>query len=274
MSTIKASELVAFVKKAAADGWKYVGGANGEFYTKFLAEKWAATRTGRTPEYYLETCKDAFGHYAADCSGLIIAAMRSKDAQYQDQTANTLYSRCSEKGAIKAIPEIPGLCVWKTGHIGVYIGGGYAVEARSTAYDVVTTKLTARPWTNWGKLADVDYLEMEDEIMLQKRTSPMQYSAEDEALQKALNRHGANLKVDGKFGKNTEEAVKAFQKSKGLPQTGVVDTKTAAALWNADGEANAGSIELTLKIGALNRQVESLQGHLRQFLKLADGIKI
>lgn len=49
-------------------------------------------------------------------------------------------------------------------------------------------------------------------------------------LQKMLNATGANLTVDGSFGPGTEAAVKVFQASKGLPVTGVVDSKTLAAL--------------------------------------------
>ncbi len=49
------------------------------------------------------------------------------------------------------------------------------------------------------------------------------------ALQKALGR----LVVDGSFGPATEARVKAYQKSKGLPATGVVDRKVWSALMGA-----------------------------------------
>ena len=39
-----------------------------------------------------------------------------------------------------------------------------------------------------------------------------------------------NGPVDGKFGRQTKEAVKAFQRSKGLNPDGVVGSKTAMAL--------------------------------------------
>jgi len=38
------------------------------------------------------------------------------------------------------------------------------------------------------------------------------------------------LKADGDFGPGTEKAVKAYQKAKGLPETGIVDQKTFKAL--------------------------------------------
>lgn len=49
-------------------------------------------------------------------------------------------------------------------------------------------------------------------------------------LQTALNSHGANLAVDGVFGKRTHAAVKDYQSSKGLQVDGVVGPKTRAAL--------------------------------------------
>lgn len=38
------------------------------------------------------------------------------------------------------MPEIPGLMLWKSGHAGVYIGGGYAIEAMGTSKGVVKTR--------------------------------------------------------------------------------------------------------------------------------------
>lgn len=52
--------------------------------------------------------------------------------------------------------------------------------------------------------------------------------------------------VDGVFGKKTEEAVKAFQKAKGLPVTGVVDAATRALLdadWESGMESQGGEDE-------------------------------
>ena len=47
-----------------------------------------------------------------------------------------------------------------------------------------------------------------------------------EKIQEHLNRHGASLKVDGKFGPKTKSAVESFQSKKGLTVDGVVGPKT------------------------------------------------
>lgn len=60
---------------------------------------------------------------------------------------------------MSAMPEIPGLMLWKSGHAGVYIGGGYAIEAMGTRKGVVKTKVSDRGWQGWGKLPYIDYRE-------------------------------------------------------------------------------------------------------------------
>jgi len=53
-------------------------------------------------------------------------------------------------------------------------------------------------------------------------------------IQRALNRHGANLTADGISGPATREAIRAFQRDKGLPITGVAGPETLAALGLSD----------------------------------------
>lgn len=49
-------------------------------------------------------------------------------------------------------------------------------------------------------------------------------------LQKALNKNGAKLKVDGQWNKTVEAAVKDYQKKNGLQVTGQVDASTMTKL--------------------------------------------
>jgi peptidoglycan hydrolase-like protein with peptidoglycan-binding domain len=51
-----------------------------------------------------------------------------------------------------------------------------------------------------------------------------------QTLQERLNRDGANLTADGKFGPRTEAALKNWQASRGVTDTGVVGPTTIAAL--------------------------------------------
>lgn len=80
-----------------------------------------------------------------------------------DTTANGMFQLAKNSdydyGSIATMPEIPGLALWKDGHIGVYIGNGYAIEAMGTRYGVVKTEVSKRNWTHWCKLPHITYLE-------------------------------------------------------------------------------------------------------------------
>ena len=68
-----------------------------------------------------------------------------------------MYYNATRKGTIDTIPEVPGLAVWKSGHIGVYIGGGQVIEAMGTKYGVVKTQLQGRGWTHWLEIPYINY---------------------------------------------------------------------------------------------------------------------
>lgn len=124
------------------------------------------------PKHY--TANDFLNQYGErvhDCVGLIKGYLWSdtptskpKYNATQDKSANGMYKACKEKGSIATIPEIKGLLVWRSGHIGVYIGGGYVIEARGHAYGVVKTALKSRNWTNWGKCPYIEYETATDEV--------------------------------------------------------------------------------------------------------------
>lgn len=149
-------QLVSFCKKFL--GREYWYGCWGNKATeKLLAEK-----RKQYPKYYDQsaykkgwTCD---GKKVADCCGLLKAALfcngdYDADAKYcseQDLSANGMFKKGSTKtGPISTLPEIPGICVWKDGHIGVYIGDGQVIEERGHNFGCVQTTLSSRPWTDW-----------------------------------------------------------------------------------------------------------------------------
>lgn len=242
---MKSEILTAYANSALLNNWGYVWGGQGELYTAALAQKWGrAQQGGKNYSYFTETCKRWIGHNVADCSGLIIAAMQSVNANYPDQASGTLINNCSETGAIKYIPNDPGLLLWKPGHVGIYIGDGFAIEARGVAYGVVKTKLNDRPWTKWGRIHGVDYGDggNTDEsgtghvssmviFRLLKKTKPMQVGDDVTWLQQQLTASGYSLgAIDGIFGSRTETAVKGFQRAQRLTVDGKAGRKTITAL--------------------------------------------
>lgn len=114
---------------------------------------------GRKPKY-----KSQIGERVHDCVGLIKGYLWSdtptstpKYNSAQDESANGMRGRCKESGLIATLPEIPGVLVFFSGHVGVYIGNGKVIEARGFNYGVVETNLKDRPWTHWGKCPWIEY---------------------------------------------------------------------------------------------------------------------
>ena len=80
-----------------------------------------------------------------------------------DYNADSMYSSAeingTDYGEMKDMPEVIGLALWKSGHIGIYIGGGYAIEAMGTNYGVVKTEVEGRGWSGWCKIPYIEYYE-------------------------------------------------------------------------------------------------------------------
>ena len=64
-----------------------------------------------------------------------------------------------ENGSINNLPEIPGIMLHKSGHVGVYVGNGYAIEFRGRNYGCVKTPVSERNWIEWVKLPWFSYDE-------------------------------------------------------------------------------------------------------------------
>lgn len=151
--------LVAYAK--AQIGKPYYYGTFGQKANKSLYD----SKKKQYPEYYKwgYPIKDN-GVKVHDCVGLIkgylwcdSATATPKYNANQDVSANGMYAKCTKKGKIKTIPEVPGVLVFMDKHVGVYIGSGEVIEARGHAYGVVKTKLKDRPWKNWGYCPYITY---------------------------------------------------------------------------------------------------------------------
>lgn len=165
-------DLVAYVTQAYENNWGYVWGTYGNVLTQALFD------------YKLQQYPDGVGNYAqfirdnwlgrrtADCVGLIkgYAWFNPSSGKIEygtngmpDTSANGMFQLAKSSGCaygtINTMPEIPGLGLWKDGHIGVYIGNGYAIEAMGTRYGVVKTEVSKRNWSYWCKLPHITYLE-------------------------------------------------------------------------------------------------------------------
>ena len=122
------------------------------------------------PKYYIaEDFQDQLGIKVHDCVGLIKGYFWCKDPEdikpvycsnnFPDISANSLYVYCKRRSSdIKKMPDVPGIAVFMSGHVGVYVGNGEVIEARGHAYGVVRTKLNERPWRKWAYIEGLQYL--------------------------------------------------------------------------------------------------------------------
>ena len=161
-----------------------------------------------------------------------------------DTSANGFYEYCRKHSPkkywtnISDMPDIPGIAVFMPGHVGLYVGGGYVVEARGFAYGVVKTRLNDRPWKTAAMLPDdmLEYVDIGDvdkpanETKLGDRLLKRGVKGSDvKELQQKLIKLGYDVgkwQDDGEYGSATVNAVKAFQRDHKLSADGMYGPKT------------------------------------------------
>ena len=161
-----AADLVVYVTNAWQSGWGYVWGTYGQVLTPELFQ-YKLTQYPEGVGQYADFIRNSWvGKRTADCVGLIkgYGWLNSETMEIEygsngmpDIGANQMYYSARHSGTIDAIPDTPGLAVWKPGHIGVYIGNGEVIEAMGTKYGVVKTQLQGRGWTHWLEIPYISY---------------------------------------------------------------------------------------------------------------------
>lgn len=207
---------------------------------------------------YGDECKKQYGQKVHDCVGLIKGYLwcDTPDSEpiykaAQDVAVSGLFMACPESGSIDTMPDIPGVCVFMRdmSHVGVYIGGGYVVEATGHARGVVKTKLAGRGWALWGKPRWISYTDVATPTQSAQTTMQatasvltvtglplLRYGDKGECVRSAqmlLIGRGYSCGwcgADGEIGQDTYNAIIAFQRASGLQQDGIIGAQTWARL--------------------------------------------
>ena len=188
METMKASDLVAYFRKALEEEWGYIFGTSGQEWTeakqKNIINKminkygngWKNNSEAKGDDYHMSATYGAkwIGHRVADCSGLFVSAFSQYGIRISHSSHYQYTDYCNERGTLKAGKrsngeEIqPGTAVFvykddrkRYTHIGLYVGDDIVIEAASTQKGVITSLVTDKKWNRWGMFKAVDYTSEE-----------------------------------------------------------------------------------------------------------------
>ena len=253
--------LVKFVKWMAEKNCPYWFACYGHTASEQLYKEKSASNRSQYDKWPKSSFTSQYGQKVADCSGEIKAYFMNptvnddgfvedpaRDSVYNskyDLSANMLEAQAKEKGSISTIPEIEGLIVWKDGHVGVYIGGGYVIEERGHSYGTVKTRLQDRPWVKWLKHPMLEYIkddpspspkDFDTVSILMPILHQGDVCNQVGLLQLLLNDlgfrddSGSELKIDNHYGQRTFEAVCRMQEKYNLGADGTVGLGTWSTL--------------------------------------------
>ena len=245
---ISTEALIAKFQYALDNNWGYIWGTAGVLWTA-ASQKQLEQTTDADRESGRKYGSKWIGHTVADCSGLFSWAFKQLGG-YMYHGSNTMWNKyCTAKGELKNGKRTdgqelkPGTAIFthntktdKRGHVGLYIGNGWVIEASGTINGVIRSKITISKWVEWGELKGVDYTNAQQDTITDPeehmRYGTLKKGAKGPVVQFAqqmLIQHGFSLPkygADGDFGSETVSAVKAFQKANGLTADGIIGKKT------------------------------------------------
>ena len=159
--------LVRHVQKFLALPTVYLWGGLGQILSLALFHEVIK----RYPDYYTEKKQHEYegfidnNYYALDCSGLIKNYLMNGENAFRynpavDYNSKLFIEKSTTKGAICSLPEIPGICLYLEGHVGVYIGNGDVIEATNNpdfGNGVIKSRLNQRNWEQWFYCPHIKY---------------------------------------------------------------------------------------------------------------------
>lgn len=166
-------DLVYWAWEAYGDNWGYVWGTYGQLLTQSSFESLCELYPDNVENHHDFIQENWVGRRTADCAGLIKGYLWFNPETHQieygsngftDRDADTLYNDSTVNGTIDTIPETPGLGVWHEGHVGIYIGDGWVIQASGTETGVIRTQLDGSSFTNWFEIPGITYESSDDEI--------------------------------------------------------------------------------------------------------------
>ena len=237
MSKLTGVGLAEFAKSKV--GTPYVYGAKGSYgvFTAGQLNTLAKSYPNVFTSSYITKARKYIGKVCTDCSGL--------QSWYTGKMLGSaqMYSTASSRIPISKIASVPvGATLWKSGHVGIYLGDGKVAEAKGINYGTVITDVKSTAW-KYALLFDyIDYSSAPVAVET-KKTNP--YPQPTRTLKKGakgdgvkwiqweLTEAGYDLSkrggIDGDFGSTTYLYVRKFQQSCKIGVDGIVGPATRKA---------------------------------------------
>ena len=281
-AVLSTEALIDKFKYALENDWGYIWGTAGVMWTAARQEQLNNT-TDPDREAGRKYGKKWIGHMDADCRGLFAWAL-AQLGSYMYHGSNTMWEKyCTAKGELKngkrtdGQPLKPGTAIFtynKTkqnrGHVGLYIGDGWVIEASGTINGVIKSKITISKWVEWGELKRVNYENAVPDVITDPDENttlgtirkgdkgPVVKYAQRLLLEKgySLPKYGA----DGDYGAETVAAVKAFQKENGLQQDGIIGPRTWEKLKGTSAAAPTYKTYRVIVSGLTGNEAKNLSG--------------
>lgn len=229
-------------------GWPYVWGASGQECTPTKRRYFAGRSSCPEGEskLILSRCQVCNGSKSTcngcqyypngecvlidDCQGFDKQIFKRVGITLTGGGATSMYNNnanWTQKGPIADMPRDVVCCVFmkngeKMSHTGIHTGNGDIIHCSGT---VKRGKITDKGWTHYAIPKGIDGIAPLDYPTIKKGSSGEYVRLAQEELAKRGYDIGPSG-ADGKFGKNTEAAVKQFQRDWGLTEDGIIGGAT------------------------------------------------
>lgn len=155
-------DLSVWAENAYKTQWGCVPHTDGSLLTD---EKYKALKE-KYPEDITEDCDKWLSRRTVDNYNLLKSylwydhesrTISEDNYSISDMTVQELFDSATVKGSIDTIPETKGSSVLKENMIGIYVGNGNVIYAKSVKDGIVKENISAGGWTSWFEMPWIQY---------------------------------------------------------------------------------------------------------------------
>lgn len=113
------------------------------------------------------------GRRYVDCSGLIKSYFWYDFADglikygingFTASSSEVMWAEAKVKGNMSTMPEIPGLGLWRPGHVAIYIGNGMFIDAANSSIGIRMSTVRTIEWQGWFEIKGLTYIRDKHDI--------------------------------------------------------------------------------------------------------------